>query len=202
MGDDFPAGQYDPLPTEYHRSAGVQGGHANHALPLEMANFIAGDSNSQDSHLPSPIDEFGDSENEEAHAEVEIEQDRDVDDPTSIQYIFRETTWSQSHYTYSPAPREFVEHSGAHDNFRRMPSFLQLFSLLCLYTVLRKIVVETNRYAGTPNADGICPGGPSWYQFTVAELKAYLAVQMFMGLKTQSNLKIYWARRGSFFHCL
>ena len=36
---------------------------------------------------------------------------------------------------------------------------------------------------------------------SVAELKAFLAVNMYMGMKRQLNMKSYWSKEGSFFHC-
>jgi hypothetical protein len=68
-------------------------------------------------------------------------------------------------------------------------------------TLLRRIVTETNRYATTVGPDGNTPGGPTWRLFTVAGLKAFYAISIFMGLKKQPNVKTYWQRKGSFFHC-
>jgi hypothetical protein len=35
---------------------------------------------------------------------------------------------------------------------------------------------------------------------TIAGLKAFLAIHMYMGMKRQPNMKSYWEREGSFFH--
>jgi hypothetical protein len=32
-------------------------------------------------------------------------------------------------------------------------------------------------------------------------LKAFLAIHMYMGMKRQPNMKSYWEKAGSFFHC-
>lgn len=122
-------------------------------------------------------------------------------DPSSIRHIFREETWSQCSFKYSLAPREFVKIVGANTDFRRILSFMQLFSLFWPYTLLQKIVIETNRYATTVDDHSKCPGGAAWIRLTVAELKAFLAESMFMGLKRHPNLKTCWSRKGSFFHC-
>ena len=36
---------------------------------------------------------------------------------------------------------------------------------------------------------------------TIAGLKAFLAIHMYMGMKRQPNMKSYWEKEGSFFHC-
>jgi hypothetical protein len=66
---------------------------------------------------------------------------------------------------------------------------------------LKKIVVETNRYATVVDGDGKTKGGPKWYNLTVPELKAFIALSFYMGLKKQLNSKTYWMKVGSFFHC-
>jgi hypothetical protein len=35
----------------------------------------------------------------------------------------------------------------------------------------------------------------------VAELRAFLATHIYMGMKRQLNIKSYWNKEGSFFHC-
>jgi len=52
---------------------------------------------------------------------------------------------------------------------------MQLFSLFWPYTLLRKIVVETNRYATALDEHGKTEGGDSWVPLSVTGLKAYLA---------------------------
>jgi hypothetical protein len=62
-------------------------------------------------------------------------------------------------------------------------------------------VNETNRYATSHNSDGINPGGADWELFTVAEFKTWLAIWLYMGMKKQPNMKSYWMKEGSVFHC-
>jgi hypothetical protein len=67
---------------------------------------------------------------------------------------------------------------------------------------LRKIFIETNRYAmESLDAHGSTRGGPKWETLTVPGLKAFLAIHMYMGMKRQPNYKSYWEKEGSFFHC-
>jgi hypothetical protein len=82
-----------------------------------------------------------------------------------------------------------------------MPTFLMLFRLFWLDTPLRKICIQTNRYATTMDGDGNVLGGRRWRHLSIAGLKAFFAISMFMGLKKQPNTKTYWEREGGFFHC-
>jgi hypothetical protein len=44
-------------------------------------------------------------------------------------------------------------------------------------------------------------GGKNWENLTVLELKAFLAIHMYMGMKWQPNIQSYWEKEGSLFHC-
>jgi hypothetical protein len=60
-----------------------------------------------------------------------------------------------------------------------------------------------NRYATKPlDAQGNTMGGSKWVNLTVAGLKAFLAIHMYMGMKKQPNIQSYWEQEGSFFQCL
>jgi hypothetical protein len=37
--------------------------------------------------------------------------------------------------------------------------------------------------------------------FSIVELKAFLAIYMYMEIKQQPNIKTYWKKYGSIFHC-
>jgi hypothetical protein len=62
-------------------------------------------------------------------------------------------------------------------------------------------VNETNRYATSRTSDGVIPGGDHWVLLIVAEFKAWLAIWLYMGMKRQSNIKNYWMKESSIFHC-
>jgi hypothetical protein len=51
------------------------------------------------------------------------------------------------------------------------------------------------------DGEGNVSGGRRWKRLSVAGLKAFFAISMFMGLKKQPNIKTYWKREGGFFHC-
>ena len=48
------------------------------------------------------------------------------------------------------------------------------------------------------NNDGSTFGGCNWEPITLLELMVFI---LYMGMKHQPNLKSYWYRRGSIFHC-
>jgi hypothetical protein len=125
-----------------------------------------------------------------------------VDDPTDITWRYRDETWSKQNFTYSPPRIPFLGRQGPRSDYGNgMPTFLHLFDLFWPYSILRKIVCETNRYAMESNGEGSTVGGPTWEVLTIAGLKAFMAVQMYMGMKKQPNMKSYWQRMGSFLHC-
>jgi hypothetical protein len=82
-----------------------------------------------------------------------------------------------------------------------MPTILALWESFWPFNLLRKIVDETIRYATKVKGDGTTEGGPKWKDITVACLKAFIAVHIYMGIKRQPNSKVYWHWEGSFFHC-
>jgi hypothetical protein len=130
------------------------------------------------------------------------EPNRGIDDVNAVKYIYADETWSQKFFTYDPKPRIFVGRRGPTEAFHQVPSIAHLFDLFWLETLLHKIVTETNRYATHPlDAMGNTMGGRNWENMTIAELKAFLAVHMYMGMKRQPNVQSYWEKEGSIFHC-
>jgi hypothetical protein len=62
--------------------------------------------------------------------------------------------------------------------------------------------METSRYATEPlDARGNIREGKKWEALTIADLKAFMAIHMYMGMKKQPNYKTYWEKEGNFFHC-
>jgi hypothetical protein len=62
-------------------------------------------------------------------------------------------------------------------------------------------VNETNRYATSYTSEGVIPRGDNWVLLTEVEFKAWLAIWLYMGMKRQPNMKSYWMKEGSVFHC-
>ena len=59
----------------------------------------------------------------------------------------------------------------------RMPSLTFLFGMFWTYTTLRRIVIETNRYAMEEDEDGnVSPncGKKNWKLFSILELRAFI----------------------------
>jgi len=160
---------------------------------LTQGNFeYAEDSGSE---LDIEYPEFDFSEDEE---EEEEEDDRDVN---SIKHVYRDSTWYQDFCTYDPKPKKFFGLSESTFPGRQFPSFSTLFDLFWPVWILRDIVTETNRYATTINTDGRTYGGPHWRNFTVLELKVFMAIILYMGMRRQPNVKSFWYKKGSIFHC-
>jgi hypothetical protein len=139
-------------------------------------------------------------------SDYEIKEDEDVNVEDSgrdgMKHRYREETWSQGFLTNDPKPMDFLGRRSTSQFFRLVPTILQLFDLFWPFTILRKIVIETNRYATmVMDALGNTRGGPKWESLTVSGLKAFLAIHMYMGMKKQPNYKSYWEKEGSLFHC-
>jgi hypothetical protein len=138
-----------------------------------------------------------------AEYETDLEDDADNENVNcdGIKHMFRDETWSQNNFTYDPPRMAFSGRQGTTRTFHRMPTMLALWELFWPYNILRKIVEETNRYARHVKSDGSTEGGPKWKDITVACLKAFIVVHIYMGMKREPNIKAYWHREGSLFHC-
>jgi hypothetical protein len=104
-------------------------------------------------------------------------------DATSTQHLFWEGTWSQSSNSFLPEPSPYSGGpSGLKQEYTRMPTYLHLFGLFWTHTVLNRICVETNRYA--QKVDGGKPkGGHDWYDVEEGELRAFMGVRLWMGMR-------------------
>ena len=67
--------------------------------------------------------------------------------------------------------------------------------------MLLDIVVETNRYARAIDGAGKLPSGKNWKDLTLAKFKVFLAITLYMGMRKQPNVKSYWMKSPSIFHC-
>jgi len=83
-------------------------------------------------------------ESEDAYDGNESSDGGDPNNSDGVKHRFRNSTWSQSNFTFSLPPKTFVGARGPIRGFRTMPTFMQLFSLFCIYNLLQKIVVESN----------------------------------------------------------
>jgi hypothetical protein len=122
-------------------------------------------------------------------------------DETSVNHLFRDETWNQIHSTFDPPLREFIGARSPLRHFHHFSSFMMLWEFFWPGHVMHRIVRETNRYAMERDANGNTCRGTSWVEFTVAELKAFIACTMLIGLKRQLNRKTYWNKRGLFYQC-
>jgi len=81
-----------------------------------------------------------------------------------------------------------------------LPTFANLFDLFWLVSISQTIVEETNYYATRVNMDENIYGGPQW-ELVSLESKTFIAIVLYMGMKQQPNVKTYWHKKGSIFHC-
>jgi hypothetical protein len=125
----------------------------------------------------------------------------DLDNGGGIKYVYHDETWKQEHFIYDPKLQEFIGISEPTTRWNQFSTMLQLFELFWSFHILWDIVNKTNRYATSRNKDGVIPGDADWELFTIAEFKAWLAIWLYMGMKRQPNMKSYWIKEGSVFHC-
>jgi hypothetical protein len=84
-------------------------------------------------------------------SEYETDEDEDGDsglgDVSGVQHAYGDETWSTNFFTYDPKPKEFLGRMDTTKFFAHIPSILTLFELFWPFTLMRKIVIETNCYA-------------------------------------------------------
>jgi hypothetical protein len=146
----------------------------------------------EDFYYDNPELVFSKSENEEQvedefYLDEEGERYSNPVDPNSIKHLYRNGTWSQFTNEYTPETIPFSgDLVGVKKTYWRMPSFLHLFGIFWTRTVLRNICMETNRYAREVQ-DGKSKGGEEWYDVDEKELRTFLAVSLYMGMKTYTT---------------
>jgi hypothetical protein len=92
-------------------------------------------------------------------------------DGSGVNHEFRDDTWSTKYFTYDPKPKDFTGRMDTTQFFANVPSILTLFGLFWPFSLLCKIVMETNQYAThVLDAMGNSRGGPKWVNMSVAEL--------------------------------
>jgi hypothetical protein len=125
-----------------------------------------------------------------------------ANDPESVRFAYRASTWSKEHSTFEPEPLQFTrEDSGTTGEYFDVPTFMHLFRKFWPWDLIRKIWDETNRYAGSLDEDGKPRGHDGWYPTTVSELQVFISISLYMGMKRLPNVKAYWAKSEPFFYC-
>jgi hypothetical protein len=125
----------------------------------------------------------------------------DIEDPNSIKNLYCDCIWNKTNFTYDSTPQDFIGISTITMSWRSFPTMLQLFDLFWTHHILRDTVKETNQYAANFDENGNTMGGLDWKDLTIPRLKAFMAAWLYMGMKHQPNIKSYWHKRGSIFHC-
>ena len=67
---------------------------------------------------------------------------------------------------------------------------------------LRGIVNETNWYACASDCRGNLSKELNWKSHIVSKFKVFLAIILYISMKKQPNIRIYWQKFLLFFYCL
>ena len=101
-----------------------------------------------------------------------------------IRVSYGPSEWSKSHSTYDPQPMEFmVENVGLTHVYDSVPLYIGLFSIFWPISLLRDIAYETNCFVRSLDNEGMAWGREGWYLVTWKELRVFLAVILYMGMK-------------------
>jgi hypothetical protein len=93
------------------------------------------------------------------------------------------------------------ENLGFTEEYDSVPSYVAFFRKFWSHETLKKVCRETNRYAGSLDENEIPRGRAGWYPMMEKELKVFMAVIFYMGMKKLPNIKAYWAKSEEFFYC-
>jgi hypothetical protein len=134
----------------------------------------------------SSVPHFWDSENDmDSTSEAE-------GDANDIRVAYRLESWTRQYATYDQEPMHFSqENIGLTEEYDSVPSYVALFRKFWSHETLRKVCRETNCYAGSLDENGNPRGRAGWYPMTEKELKVFMAVIFYMGMKKLPNMKAY-----------
>lgn len=140
-------------------------------------------------------DDSQDNESEEDHVPPAYVGTRVIRDDYS------DTLWNSAHRTFDVHVVEFFGlRSGPTIRHTRPPSRSSLYGQFWSHKVLRQICRETNWYASLiphlPSKRRRCSfgdirGGKRWFPLTVPELKAYMGINIMMGVCKQPSMRSY-----------
>jgi hypothetical protein len=142
---------------------------------------------------------YASSDSDIEYSEHKSDSNGDVND---IRFAYRPSTWSKTHSSYDPIPIPFSGQSpGLTREYNEIPSYVQFFKKIWTFNMLRDICVETNRYAGSLDENGVPRGRIGWYLVIVKELKVFMATNLYVGMKKLPNVKAYWTNSKEIFYC-
>ena len=177
-------------------------GHAPRDLDVDPSSENENICNEDFENAYEIVSEFGSNDNTYNYSEEEDSENfGDNGNDMSIKNLYHNWTWNQKFNIYNPGLQDFVSASGCSIQWPYFPSFIVLFQLFWLHFVLQRIADETNQYAIAINNNEGTFGGCNWKPITLSKLMVFIAIILYTGMKRQPNLKSYWYRRGSIFHC-
>lgn len=115
---------------------------------------------------------------------------------------FAPNTWlpHQPHYSNGGLPFSGPIPGCTHP-YGRLPSMLGLFQKFWFPKMQRRIVRETNFYASEViSKDGRTQGGLQWTPLGLEEFRAYLSINLYLGIKRLPNKRLYWTTEELMFH--
>jgi hypothetical protein len=148
MGPDFVAMDIGG-PSTYYECSDFGGGNAQYTIPVNTGVTPAFRRRRR-ARVDSRIPELsGDSVSDISEYETDEDEDGNsgLGDVSGVQHAYGDETWSTKFFTYDPKPKEFLGRMGTTKFFAHIPSILTLFELFWPFTLMHKIVIETNRYA-------------------------------------------------------
>lgn len=125
----------------------------------------------------------------------------------TLKEIYCDASWQKTVSTFDPAPAKFRGPTpGLPIPSNKMPTLYTLFHKFWTPHTLRKICAETNRYASEINPRSKCTpkklrGGDTWFALHPPELRAFLAISLYMGIKIEPNVRSYWEKSCDFLWC-
>lgn len=113
-----------------------------------------------------------------------------------IRILYSDSKWQNRYYNFHPSPSEFSgPPQGLKKNYDRVPTMLQFFGIFWDRDTLHRICAEINRYAmeelkvkkygeaDDGHNEFYTRGGVDWFPIDEKELKAFIVVSLYMGLK-------------------
>jgi len=124
-----------------------------------------------------------------------------------LKEVFNEDSWQKTFYRFDPAPLAFSDPTlGLPNPSPKMTTLYSLFHKFWTQKTLWKICAETNRYASEINPRSRCTskklrGGETWFALHPPELRPFLAISLYMGIKIEPNGRCYWKKSCEFLWC-
>ena len=143
------------------------------------------DDSSSDISMPSDVTVDSDSD---SHSESE----NDTDNNNNNRQHWPVPVLGNNVFTNELSPiviQPFTDNAGVTHNLDDTASVMEFFNLLFTDDMLENIVVQTNLYA--QQSITVKPD-PAWYDTSREEMRAFLGINIYMGIVVQPEQHMYW----------